>query len=84
MNDLKLVAGAGGFIGGHLVHRLLNEGYEVRAIDVKPLTEWHQRFDDAKNLVVDLRDSEKSKRSCKGANQVFNLAAIVGGGNIYR
>jgi nucleoside-diphosphate-sugar epimerase len=79
MNDLKLVAGAGGFIGGHLVHRLLTEGYEVKAIDVKPLTEWHQRFNDAKNLVVDLRDFEKSERSCKGVNQIFNLAAIVGG-----
>jgi GDP-D-mannose 3',5'-epimerase len=30
-----LVNGAGGFIGGHLVKRLKNEGYWVRAVDIK-------------------------------------------------
>jgi GDP-D-mannose 3', 5'-epimerase len=34
-----LVAGGGGFIGGHLVERLLNDGYKVRSVDVKPMDE---------------------------------------------
>ena len=45
-----VVCGAGGFIGGHLVGRLLREGHRVRAVDIKPLGEWYQRFEDAQNL----------------------------------
>src|SRR5689334_4394768 len=37
-----LVTGAGGFIGGHLVGRLLDDGVTVRAVDVKPLEQWYQ------------------------------------------
>ena len=37
-----LVAGAGGFIGGHLVNRLIKDGYDVKAVDIKPLEEWLQ------------------------------------------
>lgn len=38
-----VVCGAGGFIGGHLVKNLLEDGVDViRAIDVKPLDEWYQ------------------------------------------
>ncbi|MCA9487445.1 MAG: NAD-dependent epimerase/dehydratase family protein [Nanoarchaeota archaeon] len=79
MNDFVVVAGAGGFIGGHLVNRLITEGYNVKAVDIKPLNEWHQIFDDAENINLDLRDSDKSRKICQGINQVFNLAAIVGG-----
>jgi GDP-D-mannose 3',5'-epimerase len=38
-----LVAGAGGFIGGHLVRHLLADGFTaIRAIDIKPLVDWFQ------------------------------------------
>lgn len=37
--DLVLVGGGGGFIGGHLVRDLLNEGCRVRSVDVKPTSE---------------------------------------------
>ena len=35
-----LVCGAGGFIGGHLVKFLVNKGFRVAAVDIKPLDEW--------------------------------------------
>jgi len=37
-----VVAGAGGFIGGHLVKELVKAGHQVRAVDIKPLNEWYQ------------------------------------------
>ena len=49
-----LVAGAGGFIGGHLVKRLLNLGYEVIAVDNKKLDSWYQIHEQSKNHELDL------------------------------
>ena len=37
-----IVCGAGGFIGGHMVRRLLDEGYKVVAVDLKPKKDWYQ------------------------------------------
>ena len=43
--DLVVVAGAGGFIGGHLVGALRRQGYEsIRGVDLKPLDSWWQLF----------------------------------------
>ena len=50
-----LVAGGGGFIGGHLTARLLKDGFQVRCVDVKPIDAWYQVFDEAENLVAELR-----------------------------
>ena len=50
-----LVAGAGGFIGGHLVAALVQEGLDVRAVDQKPVDEWQQVHPDAENVVLDLQ-----------------------------
>jgi len=75
-----LVTGAGGFIGGHLVKALKEkEGYQVRAVDIKPLNQWFQRFDDVENLVMDLRIKENAYAAVNGCNEVFNLAADMGG-----
>jgi GDP-D-mannose 3', 5'-epimerase len=74
-----LVAGAGGFIGGHLVKELVKKGNSVRAVDIKPLNEWYQITDGVDNLVLDLRLRENCYTALNGFNEVFNLAADMGG-----
>jgi nucleoside-diphosphate-sugar epimerase len=76
---LTVVTGAGGFIGGHLVKRLLQRGLRVRAVDRKPADEWFQRFADAENLEYDLTEREACYQVCEGAETVYNLAADMGG-----
>jgi GDP-D-mannose 3', 5'-epimerase len=74
-----VVAGAGGFIGGHLVKDLIKKGNKVRAVDIKPLNEWYQVSEQADNLVLDLRLRENCVTAVNGYNEVFNLAADMGG-----
>lgn len=74
-----LVAGAGGFIGGHLVSRLLDEGYEVRGVDVKPIPEWWQCHNKAESLCLDLSQKDDCRRACEGVEWAFQLAANMGG-----
>jgi GDP-D-mannose 3',5'-epimerase len=75
-----VVTGAGGFIGGHLVKRLLAEGKTVRAIDRKPLHEWYQLHDGAGNLVGDVSLADCCHRLLDGgAEEVYHLAADMGG-----
>jgi len=77
--DLVLVAGGGGFIGGHLVRALREQGRRVRSVDIKPMDDWYQRFDDAQNLQLDLQDLASCQRAVDGATEVYNLAADMGG-----
>jgi nucleoside-diphosphate-sugar epimerase len=75
-----LVAGGGGFIGGWLVRSLHDQGYtNVRVVDSKPMSNWYQVFDDYDNQVLDLKDAQNCKTAMKGKNQVFNMAADMGG-----
>lgn len=74
-----VVAGAGGFIGGHLVKALITKGYHVRAVDKKPLNQWYQVTDEADNLVLDLTFRENCYTAVNGFHEVFNLAADMGG-----
>jgi GDP-D-mannose 3', 5'-epimerase len=76
---LVVVAGGGGFIGGHLVRDLLRQGARVRAVDCKPLDGWYQVSGDAENLVLDLSDKAACATALAGATRVFNLAADMGG-----
>jgi GDP-D-mannose 3',5'-epimerase len=79
-NNQILVTGAGGFIGGHLVAEFRRQGYKnIRAVDVKPLDEWYQRFSDAENLVLDLNEKPNCEIASKGAHEIYNLAANMGG-----
>ncbi|GAA2285531.1 NAD-dependent epimerase/dehydratase family protein [Glycomyces scopariae] len=75
-----VVAGAGGFIGGHLVASLLAEGKTVRAVDVKPLDEWYQVHGGTQNLQMDLADLANCETAVgDGAAEVYNLACNMGG-----
>src|ERR1700722_16209508 len=75
-----LVAGAGGFIGGHLVADFRLRGHSrIRAVDVKPLDGWYQRFDDVENLQLDLNLRENCDRAAAGVDEIYNLAANMGG-----
>ena len=74
-----LVTGAGGFIGGHLVARLLDEDHRVRAVDIKPVERWYQRHPGAENMVADLRLREACEHAVSGVGAVYNLASDMGG-----
>jgi len=79
-DDLIVVAGGGGFIGGNLVADLRRQGFtRIRAVDIKPLGEWQQVFDDVDNIQADLKDLANCHRACDGAAKVFQLAADMGG-----
>ena len=74
-----LVAGGGGFIGGHLVDDLLRQGRSVRSVDVKPMSEWYQVHEGAENVVADLSLLDNAMAQTAGAREVFMLAADMGG-----
>jgi nucleoside-diphosphate-sugar epimerase len=79
-DKMILVAGAGGFIGGAMVAELRRQGYKnIRAVDVKPLDEWYQVFNDADNLILDLNLKESCETATKGAAEIYNFAANMGG-----
>jgi len=79
-DKMILVAGAGGFIGGAMVAELRRQGYKnIRAVDVKPLDEWYQVFNDADNLSLDLNLKENCETATEGAAEVYNFAANMGG-----
>jgi len=79
-DQLTVVTGAGGFIGGALNSDLREKGFtKIRAVDIKPLAEWYQRFDDVENLVLDLNLKSTCEAVSRGACHIYNLAANMGG-----
>lgn len=78
--DLILVTGAGGFIGGHLVADLVRQGFKrIRAVDVKPLDQWYLVSKSAQNIQADLKELAACEMVCPDMRFVFNLAADMGG-----
>src|SRR6478609_8530974 len=79
-DDLVVVTGAGGFIGGHLVKVLQERGHKrIRAVDVKPLAEWYQKTPGVENQVGDLALLEPCRAAAKGPRMIYKLAADRGG-----
>jgi nucleoside-diphosphate-sugar epimerase len=78
--DLIVITGGGGFIGGNLALHFRKKGFtNIRAVDKKPLTKWYLRVPGVKNLCLDVSNEENCRRVCKGAVEVYNLAADMGG-----
>ena len=75
-----LVAGAGGFIGGHLVKKLKSDGHELICVDIKPLEYWFQLDDDNQNYSLDLKEYENCQKIFNNKiDYVFNMACNMGG-----
>ena len=75
-----LVAGAGGFIGGWIINDLLSKGYNnIRAIDIKPVSNWYQKFEEVENQSIDLKDPVNTLAATSEIGTVYNLAADMGG-----
>ena len=74
-----LVVGAGGFIGGHLVSRLIKEKKKVTCVDIKPLDMWFQKFEACKNLSLDMKKYNNCLRVSENIDYVINLACNMGG-----
>ncbi len=71
------VTGAGGFVGHHLVKRLVAEGCWVRGVDLKPPE--YEPSPAHEFELLDLRRWENCARATRGVEEVYNLAANMGG-----
>src|SRR6266516_625806 len=75
-----VVCGGGGFIGGHLTHYFHRLGYSnIRAVDMKPPSEWYDVLPAAQNLQLNLQEKEACRKALEDGQVVFNLAADMGG-----
>lgn len=79
-DDLIVITGGGGFIGGNLARYFQRQGFtNLRAVDKKPLREWYLQVPGIENLRLDVSHEQNCQRVCKGAGEVYNLAADMGG-----
>ena len=79
---LDIVTGGAGFIGSHLVDRLLADGRQVRGIDSflpgGPHNLAHLKDEPRLDLVqADIRDRDAMATALAGAERVFHLAALA-------
>jgi len=78
-NKKILVTGAGGFIGGHLSKYLLKKGYCVRGVDIKP-HKWMKSKEFCNEFfLLDLTKWDDVKEAVRDVDQIYNLAANMGG-----
>ena len=78
-NKKVLVAGAGGFIGGYLIKRLMSEGATIVAADIKPIEFWFQIFEENENHQLNLQELDNCYKVTDGVDYVFNMACNMGG-----
>jgi GDP-D-mannose 3', 5'-epimerase len=79
-DDLIVITGAGGFIGGALAKYFADQGFKnIRGVDKKPIPEWYQHVPGVESLCLDVSDSKNCEKACEDAVEVYNLAADMGG-----
>ena len=79
-NKKILIVGAGGFIGGHLVKRLLNNNNFIVAVDLKPKEYWFQDYESVENhYSFDMKEISNCRKVTKDIDYVFNMACNMGG-----
>jgi nucleoside-diphosphate-sugar epimerase len=79
-DDLIVITGAGGFIAGSLARYFAEQGYRrIRAIDRKPLPDWYLRVPGVESMCMDLSHEQNAIEAVRGATEVYNLAADMGG-----
>ena len=75
-----LICGAGGFIGGHLASKFIEDkDIELVCVDIKPQEYWFQKFDNAKNFTLDLKSFDNSLKVTEGVDYIYNFACNMGG-----
>ena len=80
MNNKILVCGAGGFIGGHYVRKLIKEkNNSIVCVDAKPLEYWFQKFDECENYSLDLKSYQNCLKVTEGVKEILNFACNMGG-----
>ena len=79
MSKRILVAGGGGFIGGHLAKTLIERGHNVVVADIKPLDEWYQLDERAENHSANMEEKENCYKLIEGCDEVYCLACNMGG-----
>jgi NAD dependent epimerase/dehydratase len=81
-----LVTGADGFIGSHLVEKLLEQNYDVKAFVLyNAFNNWgwidsypKEIIDSIEVFCGDIRDENSVRKACKGVDTIFHLAALIG------
>ena len=80
MKKKVLICGAGGFIGGHLASKFINEKkFDLVCADIKPKEYWFQNFEEAQNYSLDLKEYENTLKVTENVDYVFNFACNMGG-----
>lgn len=83
-NKRALVTGANGFIGSHLVEKLINNGFEVRCLShYNSRNDWGwlediECQDQVEVFIGDILDEKVCRNICKDIDYVFHLAALIG------
>lgn len=75
-----LIVGAGGFIAGHIMKKLLDEGNIIIAADIKPKKFWFQNFVDVQSYdEIDMKDYNNCVNMTNNVDYVINMACNMGG-----
>jgi UDP-glucose 4-epimerase len=69
-----LITGGAGFIGSHVVDRLLDDGHEARVFDVLDSSDRRERCE---TVVGDLLDSSSIRSAAEGCDAIIHLAAAA-------